>query len=411
MSHTHTTKHLTLSKAKRSQSALEYMMTYGWAILIIVIVAVILYSMGIFNPGSGITKSSSGFSPFAASAAICNEFGVMLSFTVGGLPDGATSATLTSMTLTSASGMNTSTTTTSKFSTTTVASGSTFTILFTGIHCSTSGAAFTASGNLTYSVETPAGAATFSSTGTVAGVSSSASFVDFKREPPTTTYTDYHGGFVSINNNSLFDFTNGFTIAAWVNDSTYDLSGQGCDDLGIVSKDNNIAESYLMDLGTSCSVAGDFNMRSFIINASGEQWVGRGNVVNPSFFYDKWVFMVFTYNPAANNESLYINGKLNSSRTVLGTLVNNNAPLVIGTRGVYYSNGVPVAGWRNFNGSIANVQLYNDSLSPTQVYNLYTSGLYGHPISFSNLVGWWPLYGNLLDYSGHGNNGRFIDMS
>ena len=28
------------------------MMTYGWAILIIVIVAVILYSMGIFNPSS-----------------------------------------------------------------------------------------------------------------------------------------------------------------------------------------------------------------------------------------------------------------------------------------------------------------------------------------------------------------------
>ena len=34
----------------RNMSALEYMMTYGWAILIIVIVAVILYSMGIFNP-------------------------------------------------------------------------------------------------------------------------------------------------------------------------------------------------------------------------------------------------------------------------------------------------------------------------------------------------------------------------
>ena len=33
------------TKSKRSQSALEYMMTYGWAILIIVIVAVILYSM------------------------------------------------------------------------------------------------------------------------------------------------------------------------------------------------------------------------------------------------------------------------------------------------------------------------------------------------------------------------------
>ncbi len=36
----------------RSQSALEYMMTYGWAILIIVIVALILYTMGIFSPSS-----------------------------------------------------------------------------------------------------------------------------------------------------------------------------------------------------------------------------------------------------------------------------------------------------------------------------------------------------------------------
>ena len=45
-------------KTKRSQSALEYMMTYGWAILIIVIVAVILYSMGIFNPSSSITFTS-----------------------------------------------------------------------------------------------------------------------------------------------------------------------------------------------------------------------------------------------------------------------------------------------------------------------------------------------------------------
>ncbi len=31
--------------SKKAQSALEYMMTYGWAILVIVIVAVILYSM------------------------------------------------------------------------------------------------------------------------------------------------------------------------------------------------------------------------------------------------------------------------------------------------------------------------------------------------------------------------------
>ena len=65
----------TAVKSKRSQSALEYMMTYGWAILIIVIVAVILYSMGIFNPSSSITFTSSGFSPFTVSSSLCNNIG------------------------------------------------------------------------------------------------------------------------------------------------------------------------------------------------------------------------------------------------------------------------------------------------------------------------------------------------
>ncbi|MDE1851129.1 MAG: LamG domain-containing protein [Candidatus Micrarchaeota archaeon] len=36
----------------RSQSAMEYLMTYGWAILAIAIVMVSLYSLGIFNSGS-----------------------------------------------------------------------------------------------------------------------------------------------------------------------------------------------------------------------------------------------------------------------------------------------------------------------------------------------------------------------
>ena len=55
---------LNLNNVKRSQSALEYMMTYGWAILIIVIVAVILYSMGIFNPSSSLLATVTGFSGF-----------------------------------------------------------------------------------------------------------------------------------------------------------------------------------------------------------------------------------------------------------------------------------------------------------------------------------------------------------
>ncbi|MDE1850062.1 MAG: LamG domain-containing protein [Candidatus Micrarchaeota archaeon] len=41
-----------MQKAVKSQSAMEYLMTYGWAILAIAIVMVSLYSLGIFNLGS-----------------------------------------------------------------------------------------------------------------------------------------------------------------------------------------------------------------------------------------------------------------------------------------------------------------------------------------------------------------------
>ncbi len=63
----------------RSQSALEYMMTYGWAILIIVIVAVVLYSMGIFSPSSFLSFSGiTGLSGFQPASAACASNGQMI---------------------------------------------------------------------------------------------------------------------------------------------------------------------------------------------------------------------------------------------------------------------------------------------------------------------------------------------
>ena len=45
---------------KRAQSALENLMTYGWAILIIIIVAAALYAMGVFNPAAWSGKRITG---------------------------------------------------------------------------------------------------------------------------------------------------------------------------------------------------------------------------------------------------------------------------------------------------------------------------------------------------------------
>ncbi|HDI02858.1 MAG TPA: hypothetical protein ENF95_01850 [Candidatus Aenigmarchaeota archaeon] len=47
---------------KKGQSALEYLMTYGWAILIIIIVGGVLYYYGVFSPGKLVGKSKVGFS-------------------------------------------------------------------------------------------------------------------------------------------------------------------------------------------------------------------------------------------------------------------------------------------------------------------------------------------------------------
>ncbi len=48
------------SLLNRSQSAMEYLMTYGWAILIIAIVLVALFSLGIFNSSNFAPKAQPG---------------------------------------------------------------------------------------------------------------------------------------------------------------------------------------------------------------------------------------------------------------------------------------------------------------------------------------------------------------
>ncbi|MBD3387405.1 MAG: hypothetical protein GF416_00440 [Candidatus Altiarchaeales archaeon] len=49
-------------RAVRGQNAIEYMMTYGWAILVILIVGVLVWQMGILELGRNVTPDKRGFS-------------------------------------------------------------------------------------------------------------------------------------------------------------------------------------------------------------------------------------------------------------------------------------------------------------------------------------------------------------
>ena len=105
-----------------------------------------------------------------------------------------------------------------------------------------------------------------------------------------------------------------------------------------------------------------------------------------------WFFIAMVYDGA--NAYTYFNGKLVYSASLNADMSKNKGNILIGTNGGSF-----------FNGSIANVQLYNVALTPQEIQYLYQQSLGGGPVRLQNLVGWWPLNGDAKDYSGNNNHG------
>jgi len=104
----------------------------------------------------------------------------------------------------------------------------------------------------------------------------------------------------------------------------------------------------------------------------------------------KWHYFVITYN--GGTLSCYMDGALVASNGATGYITNTLASLSVGY----------------LDGSVGQyVQFYNTSLSANDVQALFTQGIGAAPLDLQNLVGWWPLNGNLKDYSGNGYNGGF----
>ncbi len=70
--------------SNKGQGAMEYLMTYGWAILVVMIVGVVLWQLGVFT-GSGSTNKATGFATGkigAIDASIkCNTTGLTVTMT------------------------------------------------------------------------------------------------------------------------------------------------------------------------------------------------------------------------------------------------------------------------------------------------------------------------------------------
>jgi hypothetical protein len=70
------------SSGFRIQSAMEYLMTYGWAILIIAVVLGVLFTLNVFSLGSQLGTSCIGQPGYSCSVPAISSNGV-LSFTLG----------------------------------------------------------------------------------------------------------------------------------------------------------------------------------------------------------------------------------------------------------------------------------------------------------------------------------------
>jgi hypothetical protein len=67
----------------RSQSAMEYLMTYGWSILVIAVVIAVLFTLGVFNIGAGSGANSCiAISGYECSGAVLTSSGI-LSMSIG----------------------------------------------------------------------------------------------------------------------------------------------------------------------------------------------------------------------------------------------------------------------------------------------------------------------------------------
>ncbi|MGC8688068.1 MAG: LamG-like jellyroll fold domain-containing protein [Candidatus Micrarchaeia archaeon] len=64
------------------------------------------------------------------------------------------------------------------------------------------------------------------------------------------------------------------------------------------------------------------------------------------------------------------------------------------------------AGITPLNGSISNIQIYNSTLTTSQIKELYNKGMISAPVNLKHLIAWYPLYGNLNDYSANNYNGQ-----
>lgn len=151
---------------------------------------------------------------------------------------------------------------------------------------------------------------------------------------------------VTINHNSLLNFSTGLSIACWYRTTV------GVDSY-LTTKTN---DSYYLGIGPSGTTA---NKMSLFLNGTSGGWFQSTANANTG----NWTHVVATWTGGVS--SIYLNGVLDSSGSRPGTLQTGTATMYI----AYRADGLGSP----LNGAIANFQLYNRALSSIEVLQNYNA--------------------------------------
>ncbi len=214
--------------------------------------------------------------------------------------------------------------------------------------------------------------------------------------PGTTAFESLEG----TCNNELPQYVGGFGAAtASVNTLDTEVITNGYDTISFWMYGNGGTGNVVIGFADTVIA---FGGGCFGINAGGAYIDG----VSQNLVSGKWVFVTVEIDSGAgglydgSNYPFYINGVAAPYSCTVSSS-SYYTPTV--TQQTYIGNDA--AGTANFNGQIADVQIYNTTLSSGEVESLYQEGIGGVPIGLDGLTGWWPLNGNANDYSGNLNNG------
>jgi hypothetical protein len=193
--------------------------------------------------------------------------------------------------------------------------------------------------------------------------------------------------FMEVPNSNYLTFNpqHNFTISVWIN---------------VVTQTSGfINELYQIGFGnTTCN--NDY-MEGVIRNSYYSIQMTRGTA-QPMFYQyslNKWYNFVGTYNSISASSNMVA---LYADSTFVGGGAGGTSQM---TTNNLFAGICSNPGAINLM-DVANLQVYNASLSSNEIEALYAEGIGGAPIKIQDIAGWWPLNGNLNDYSGNNNNGQ-----